>query len=842
VILRDLRLLLGFRLRQMRGRMQPGRRRPAEGLRPPRLLGRLLARLRPKRPTPPAGRRPTGRKVGTSILLIIVMPLLLLQSGIYSLRFLGVASQPPGAEFILPPSTLMKLASLADLRDARSQIDDENRRQARTWLTTELRLDNLPEAEQDARIDQMIETYDRSGGEAFASTDGLSQGIRLLHQDRPTPALMARIQPAATLFLLLCLALTICTPLGLQPTAWTQSGDPDRWFLALPIADRSLALARLLRLWLLNPWFWLTVPVFLVVLALVGRPGPAGWATLPLTIPLLGLLVAALSGLLEHLLGRLPASPRRWCQGLATLLGLGCFGLAMSLAHLPLLPHWFASLAGAVRSSPLIGLVQAVTGDPGALSALAVLTALVVMFWFTALRTVGRRLLPSDGDSRRRAGGGRAAPGLLDPAPKDLLLLGRDPRLLIQVLVVPGAIVGMNLIINLQHADGMLRDPRHLAALALCVALYLLIMIAPRSLANERRALWLLVATPSSLTRILWGKAVVWLLCALLYLGLGLGMSVWLAPGPALLGYGLYCLAAVVVFTALAVPAGALATDPFETRPQREVRLGVLYALMLVMSALVGAIYQPAWTRLVHLVLVGLLAIGAWQRFRGREAWILDPTESAPPRLDLLGALTVLWVFYVLQALVGGVALTTGMATGPAITLAFGMAGILTGGGTLLLVWRRRRLGQLRATLILPNRPGRRWRDLLVGALAGAAAASGGLAWVLLANHLGILPEMPAAGIPLPWMLVLTVVAAPLCEEFLFRGILLGGLRATLAPRWAVPLGALLFAIIHPPLSFPAVFTLGLTAGVLAIRSGWLLAPIVAHATYNLIVVLAGAG
>lgn len=82
------------------------------------------------------------------------------------------------------------------------------------------------------------------------------------------------------------------------------------------------------------------------------------------------------------------------------------------------------------------------------------------------------------------------------------------------------------------------------------------------------------------------------------------------------------------------------------------------------------------------------------------------------------------------------------------------------------------------------------------------------------------------------WLLAVGVLAAPLCEEFIFRGLLQGGLRRSL-PAWqAIGIAAALFAIVHPPALLP-VFMLGLCTGYAYERSGALLAPMLTHALYS---------
>ncbi len=79
------------------------------------------------------------------------------------------------------------------------------------------------------------------------------------------------------------------------------------------------------------------------------------------------------------------------------------------------------------------------------------------------------------------------------------------------------------------------------------------------------------------------------------------------------------------------------------------------------------------------------------------------------------------------------------------------------------------------------------------------------------------------------------VLAAPFCEEFLFRGVVQQGLAAgTGRPVEAIVLSALVFALFHlNPVSFLALLELGLFFGFLYQKTGSLLPGMVAHATQN---------
>jgi membrane protease YdiL (CAAX protease family) len=79
------------------------------------------------------------------------------------------------------------------------------------------------------------------------------------------------------------------------------------------------------------------------------------------------------------------------------------------------------------------------------------------------------------------------------------------------------------------------------------------------------------------------------------------------------------------------------------------------------------------------------------------------------------------------------------------------------------------------------------------------------------------------------------VVVAPLCEEFLFRGLILRGLRAYHGTVTAVGASALLFAFSHyrlPAVILPALAA-GLVLGAVAVRTGSIWPPVAVHAAVN---------
>ncbi|WP_026732987.1 CPBP family intramembrane glutamic endopeptidase [Fischerella sp. PCC 9605] len=77
-------------------------------------------------------------------------------------------------------------------------------------------------------------------------------------------------------------------------------------------------------------------------------------------------------------------------------------------------------------------------------------------------------------------------------------------------------------------------------------------------------------------------------------------------------------------------------------------------------------------------------------------------------------------------------------------------------------------------------------------------------------------------------------IAAPLFEEFLFRGFLLPSLTRYMSVWWAIIASSLLFAIAHLSLSeVLPLFALGVVLGVVYTRSRNLLAPMLLHSLWN---------
>lgn len=133
---------------------------------------------------------------------------------------------------------------------------------------------------------------------------------------------------------------------------------------------------------------------------------------------------------------------------------------------------------------------------------------------------------------------------------------------------------------------------------------------------------------------------------------------------------------------------------------------------------------------------------------------------------------------------------------------------------------------------------------LLMAASLGIALGLVGLGYTALLEHLPWTAEMmrktQEARRNLPewrtYSMVMAVGFAPLAEEYLFRGLLFRALDREWGGWKAVVGSAAFFAIYHPPLAWPLVFSLG-TLNALLFKKKRRLAPaVVLHMLYNAVV------
>ncbi len=202
----------------------------------------------------------------------------------------------------------------------------------------------------------------------------------------------------------------------------------------------------------------------------------------------------------------------------------------------------------------------------------------------------------------------------------------------------------------------------------------------------------------------------------------------------------------------------------------------------------------------------------------------------------LFFVLQILYLFFVLKRL--GI-----VPSGPWIALGFVASGVLSVSLVLAARWKAKTV-RLKEDLGLSMGKGR-------GAVFGNAAvcAAGaiviGLAYLYLLGHWPWLNRIAREAmreevdlLDAKWGLVLAVLAAPFVEEMIFRGMIFKSLRRNHGVVISILASALLFAVVHDPLSVPPVFVLGCAAALAFERSGSIWSAMLVHGAYNAAIAL----
>jgi membrane protease YdiL (CAAX protease family) len=421
---------------------------------------------------------------------------------------------------------------------------------------------------------------------------------------------------------------------------------------------------------------------------------------------------------------------------------------------------------------------------------------------------------------------------------RELRLLSRDRNFLFQTLLLPVIIVGSQMVFNgkLNSLAELGEHHAVAAAIAFGIGVYVLMLSAFQTLNNEGQVLWLLYTVPRSIESVLKEKAQLWGVLTMFYPIIVIGISAWYTVqfDWNMLVLVLIVAAGIPIYSMIAVSLGVFACDPLAVEARSRVRPTYVYLYMLLASFYTWSIYGNAWSqKLVVLVLTASLALALWQKARDALPYLLDPAAAPPARVSTSDGLIAATAFFILQ----GIAILIFSEDPkkldmPAVTIAFGLAGLLVYGLMRLVYWRARTAG---VPVIL------RGVDLNMSLRAAAPAAAlaclAGLAYLTLMRQTPWWPEIAkaatAAANQQAWVFGLAVVAAPLCEEFIFRGLIYGGLRRSMSAVPAMLASAAIFAVIHPPLSMLPVFVLGVCAAWTYERSKTLLAPMLVHAVYN---------
>lgn len=426
---------------------------------------------------------------------------------------------------------------------------------------------------------------------------------------------------------------------------------------------------------------------------------------------------------------------------------------------------------------------------------------------------------------------------------KELALLLRDRNFLVQTTVLPALIIGLQYFAQSpsQRQDWFAGNYPRLAATAFGVAAYSLIFSAFRVLGSEGKGLWLLYTFPKSLEKIIGEKVLLWLALAMIYPAALFGSNIWLVGLPGLEGSALFILAilGVLIYAVVAGCLGVLASKPLEDDPRQKSRADITYLYMILAGFYSYALFAESyWSKMALVILTALMALALWQKARDHLPYLLDPTATPPSFVSLADGLIAAMMFFVVQG-ISALIFTSyqGKFEYRELTICFAIAGSLTFISLRTIFWWKKTANVPKfftASLVKNS-----WPGLLLG------IATGGIALIyvfnikrfsLFSEDLAKIPELTAD--TSWWLIALMVVAAPLFEEFIFRGMIFGGLRRSNGILTSALASAAIFAIVHPPVSFLPVFCLGVAAASGYALTGALITPILTHAVYNSIVLM----
>ncbi|MET0266480.1 MAG: CPBP family intramembrane glutamic endopeptidase [Duganella sp.] len=686
-----------------------------------------------------------------------------------------------------------------------------------------------------------------------------------LHGAAFDPALLT----ALAMVLAILFAIAVLLPLASKELA-KPDGDLE-WLVTLPVARSTLLWGRLIERSAGNlAGMFALFPLYLMIAWYSGHR----WSAAPIALLATALLLP-LAALLHTLADTglrmwLAASQLRNLQALVSITNIPLIYLVIALG----MPQASGFVMELVRQAPawllwlapglLLQLIQAHSLAQAGVLTVALLTQLGLAMWagVALMRCQLRHGVVGSGvrESARSTAAAerrpRVTPAWLSNAlspvmRRELRLLARDRNFLVQTLLLPLIIVGSQMVFNgkldtLAHFGQM---PSVAAAIAFGIGVYVLMLSAFQTLNNEGNALWLLYTVPRTLESVLKEKARLWSVLALVYPLMIAAVTAASAPQLdwQLLVLLLIVVAGIPIYSTIAVALGVFACDPGATEVHKRIRPTYSYLFLLLTSFYTWSLYTSVWSqKVVILVLSAALALALWQKARDALPYLLDPTAAPPARVAAADGLMAATAFFILQAIIvllitpdqQQTKLQPGMQV---MTAAFGGAGLLVYAMMRLIYRRAQSVGVPRilgasgsdATSI------RWWQPLRQAAAPCTLACALALAYLYGLRQLEV--EIPATAAGMTdylWMMALAVIAAPLCEEFIFRGLIYGGLRRSL-PAWqAMAASAAIFAVVHPPLSMLPVFVLGLCTAWTYERSKTLLAPMLVHGAYNAVILL----
>jgi membrane protease YdiL (CAAX protease family) len=447
---------------------------------------------------------------------------------------------------------------------------------------------------------------------------------------------------------------------------------------------------------------------------------------------------------------------------------------------------------------------------------------------------------------------------------KELLWFARDRSALVQALLIPLTIAGVQLF-NWRDLVAQAQSSWNIfCGAGVLFGTYLFSVLGPRSLASEGNALWIALTWPRGLESLLKAKARLWTLLSSAIVALVCCYAIYLFPASwwkiVLVG-----IAWVPFARSMAEKAVTLATVTSESGETQQVSAGRRWAVQLGMLTFSIGVLTAQWTLVVTGIVYSIVTAAAmWQNLRARLPYLYDPwSETLPTPPTLMHAMIAISVMVETSAVVSGFAALFGsewIALARAVmygiiagVVSVAVAMFLDGRGVPIAeIWSWRDSASNSAEsgdwFALPAGSGNvpLSSSVLAGIGLGVLLGLFGQAYInvlhLFPSVAEILDRSDAQLAAIPHLrvslLVMTVLIAPIAEEYLFRGLLYRALDREWG-GWRAALGsAAFFAVYHPLLAWLPVGMLGLINSVMFKKTGRLAPAVAVHMVYNFIVMI----
>jgi len=416
---------------------------------------------------------------------------------------------------------------------------------------------------------------------------------------------------------------------------------------------------------------------------------------------------------------------------------------------------------------------------------------------------------------------------------KELLLLYREKRLWFSLLL-PMLMIAMN-----QFVQGIeITNTRDVIIQGFFVGLWLPMSAIPVLVLKERESMWIAFTLPQTLSEQLFRKMILWAViaaCASLITIVGYlmiyDMPFSLVHKIALVPLLIFCISSI--FYSL-----RLANLDFQVSlgSQNIGKMGMGTMYLLIGSGFMALYSDDAVQSFLTLFLFIALAMTLWQKYSHKFSYLLDRDHQ--PRLEIAlehGIMAVLG-FLVLQTVIF-VVLTELESTNFLILISFGVAGFLVYALSAYYFWYNQ--AQNTAQIFWLQAPRSWFLAAKNTVLFSVIALSIRVLYQPVVQYVNtIVDDSPPSASTFTEYALGAIVLAPFFEEIIFRGMVYGGLRKDRGVLFSAVMSSLVFALIHPTISWPPVFALGVCCAYAYEKTQSLLPSIIIHFLFNVVAIV----